>query len=372
MRAWVSVWFNLMGGFAALATLALASCGGRVAATGDAVPPQDAQVDALPDSADAMTDSANDSANYAPPGAGVTNCGPGGTGSESCSTSLEVTGGSFYRSYDPVFYADKSYPATISTFRLDKYEITVGRFRQFVTAVVGGWRPAPGSGKHTHLNGGNGLSATGGGYEAGWDSSWTSSLAASDADWNTNLKYMCDEAAASSTWTPSGGSNESKAITCETWYEAYAFCIWDGGFLPSEAEWNYAAAGGGGVNGQRVYPWSSPSTSATADCSFANYFAGARCSVGGVNDVGSESPKGDGAYGQADLAGNVFEWNLDSFVSPYVNPCIDCVNLTPAVERVFRGGGIAYNSTALLTAARNVYQQEDRTYRNGARCARAP
>ena len=39
------------------------------------------------------------------------------------------------------------------------------------------------------------------------------------------------------------------------WYEAIAFCAWDGGFLPTETEWHYAASGG---SAQRAYPWSSP------------------------------------------------------------------------------------------------------------------
>jgi hypothetical protein len=34
------------------------------------------------------------------------------------------------------------------------------------------------------------------------------------------------------TWTSSPGNNELKPIVCANWYEAYAFCIWDGGFLP--------------------------------------------------------------------------------------------------------------------------------------------
>jgi formylglycine-generating enzyme len=53
---------------------------------------------------------------------------------ESCCTSLEVVGGTFYRIYSndgsgPQGEAD---PASVSTFLLDKYLVTVGRFRQFV------------------------------------------------------------------------------------------------------------------------------------------------------------------------------------------------------------------------------------------------
>jgi formylglycine-generating enzyme required for sulfatase activity len=37
-----------------------------------------------------------------------------------------------------------------------------------------------------------------------------------------------------------------------SWYEAAAFCISDGGFLPSEVEGDYAAAAG---SEQRAYAW---------------------------------------------------------------------------------------------------------------------
>jgi len=227
----------------------------------------------------------------------MTSCGTVG---DSCCTSNEVPGGTYDRSYDGFTYTDESHPATVSDFRLDSYEVTVGRFRQFVIAWTppdgsAGWSPAQGAGKHTHLNGGRGLASTGGGFEGGWDTSWNGYLATTADDWNGKLGR--------GTWTATAGSNEKLPTTMVDWYEAYAFCIWDGGFLPSESEWNYAAAGG---SEQRAYPWSTPYPpgSTAIACTDANYNG---CPEGAPNAVGSESPAGDGKWGQSDLAGNVWE-----------------------------------------------------------------
>jgi formylglycine-generating enzyme required for sulfatase activity len=138
---------------------------------------------------------------------------------------------------------------------MDKYDVTVGRFRRFVAAWNNGngYIPLPGWGKHSHLNGGlglvnsTGLADGGTAYENGWD------LAYPIAPTNANLTSCT----AGFTWTNAPGSQENLPITCINWYEAYAFCIWDGGFLPSEAEWEYAAhqrsrelrAGGHGETG---------------------------------------------------------------------------------------------------------------------------
>ncbi len=115
--------------------------------------------------------------------AGVTNCGAGGSGSESCCTSLPVTGGTFDRTYTnsgagATGLAD---PATVSAFRLDKYLVTVGRFRQYVNYLTSasGAPPANGSGIHTHLNAGRGLANSGspGTYETGWNATDWNALA---------------------------------------------------------------------------------------------------------------------------------------------------------------------------------------------------
>jgi sulfatase modifying factor 1 len=253
----------------------------------------------------------------------------------------------------------------VTAFRLDRYEVTVGRFRPFVAAMAAGFMPAAGAGKHVHLNLGQGLNATGGGHEPGWVASWNGNLATTTSAWNTKL--------AIGTWTPAPGGNERLPITGISWYDAYAFCIWDGGFLPSDAEWNYAAAGG--VE-QRAYPWSPafpPGSSAIScgnawysGCSSATTPAGAPIPVGGL------SPGGDGKWGQADLAGNVYEWVLDWSVS-YVNPCNDCVNVTPVANtgKVIRGGSVTSSSFQVLTGARGAAYVAGSFPDIGVRCARA-
>ncbi|HXC24501.1 MAG TPA: SUMF1/EgtB/PvdO family nonheme iron enzyme, partial [Gemmatimonadaceae bacterium] len=153
---------------------------------------------------------------------------------------------------------------------------------------------------------------------------------------------------------------------CVDWYEAYAFCIWDGGFLPSEAEWNEAAAGG---RDQRAYPWSAayPPGSTAISCTYANYSA---CS-GAPNAVGSE-PAGAGKWGQLDLSGNVWEWNLDWYAD-YVTPCTDCANLTDsALYRTLRGGDFSKDASVLLVSTRDNNLPTYRYVNLGIRCARVP
>src|SRR3954463_13384126 len=66
------------------------------------------------------------------------NCGA--SGNDNCCNSLMVPGGTYYRSFDvagDINSGNQSFPATVSAFRLDKYEVTVGRFRAFVAANQG-------------------------------------------------------------------------------------------------------------------------------------------------------------------------------------------------------------------------------------------
>jgi formylglycine-generating enzyme required for sulfatase activity len=289
----------------------------------------------------------------------------GSSSNDGCCVNSLVVGGDYYRGYNGSNYTDTGYPATVADFRLDKYEVTVGRFRNFVTAYVAGWRPPTNGGKHTHLFAGAGLKA-GAGNEPGWDSSWTSGLPTTQAGWNTNL------GAAGGTWT---SANENVPIDLVNWREAYAFCIWDGGFLPSEAEWNYAAAGG---NEHRYYAWSNPASSTTISSSYAVYYDG---TAHPLASVGSK-PSGKGKWNQLDLLGNTYEWVMDQGnaiaasggnpVIPYATPCDNCMTTSTDGKRIVRGGHATTADYDLVVARRWSNAETGRGTLFGFRCAYEP
>jgi formylglycine-generating enzyme required for sulfatase activity len=184
----------------------------------------------------------------------------------------------------------------------------------------------------------------------------------------TDVNLECDLGYA--TWTTSAGSSESLPINCVNWWESYGFCIWDGGFLPSEAEWEYAAAGG---SEQREYPWGAtdPATSsqyAIFGCYYPNG-SGACTGLANVAPVGTPT-QGAGAWTQLDLAGDMLEWNLDGYASGYADPCRDCALLAAASDRVVRGSGFGPGASYLRPPQRNHINPAARDYSLGLRCAR--
>jgi formylglycine-generating enzyme len=273
-----------------------------------------------------------------------------------------VSGGGYFRSYDPVgdaFSGNQNFPATISSFHLDKYEVTVGRFRAFVASAHGTQEHPPevGSGTHPNLPG------------SGWQETWNTNLEQGTAALQAAIKCS----STFQTWTDLPGGNDNRPMNCITWYEAMAFCIWDGGYLPTEAEWNFAAAGG---EEQRAYPWSIPSISTEIDPSHAGYFDGTDCVGDGkpgctltdLYPVGIH-PRGDGRWGQSDLAGGVSEYVLD-WAASYKTDCIDCANLSPSDFLRLRGG----SSSQLVGSQRTGFRQTTLPSRRGndlgVRCAR--
>jgi sulfatase modifying factor 1 len=178
-----------------------------------------------------------------------------------------VPGGTFNRDNDP------SFPATVDDFKLDMYEVTVGRFRAFVNAggATQANPPPPGAGAHPLIVG------------TGWDPDWNMYYLPSDRA-ALEAGLLCSREYRTQTWTGSAGANENYPINCVDWYQAFAFCAWDGGRLSTEVEWNYAAAGG---SEQREYPWgdSTPNTSlAVFECGIDGFYG---CTFADILPVGS-------------------------------------------------------------------------------------
>jgi formylglycine-generating enzyme required for sulfatase activity len=267
-------------------------------------------------------------------------------GDESCCTSLPVAGGSFKRDFDGQDFDDDSYPATIRSFLLDKYEVTVGRMRQFANAY-----------NELSLKDGQGKSA----YIVN-DGGWNTSFAMPKDRDELVSQLKCD----GGTWSdiPASNSDNNLPINCVPFAVAYAFCIWDGGRLPTEAEWNYAAAGG---DEQRVYPWKTPVSGPPITSAYANYM-----SLDNPDPlptaVGSKNP-GAGRWGQLDLSGNVAEWTLD-YSASYPEECSDCLNSTPAAARAYRGGSYLSDEFTTVVSVRSDVGPTQRYSYIGFRCAR--
>jgi formylglycine-generating enzyme required for sulfatase activity len=249
-------------------------------------------------------------------------------------------------------------PATVQDFRLDAYEVTVGRFRRFVAAYTDPAMIPESAGKDPNT-------PSDPGWSHGDNDIW---MPADRTALVTSISTCSDE-----TWTDNPGGNETKPINCVNWYQAAAFCIWDGARLPTEAEWNYAAAGGAE---QRLYPWGN--TAPANDSALANYCYQSDpledCSgVNRIKPVGSILA-GNGRWYQADLAGNVAEWVADWYANEYPACPSACVDLNASSEhRVVRNGSYYDPASFLTTVSRHAaYPYYDYSSLWGMRCARAP
>jgi formylglycine-generating enzyme required for sulfatase activity len=131
-------------------------------------------------------------------------------------------------------------------------------------------------------------------------------------------------------------------VTNVTWEMANAYCTWADRRLPTEAEWEKAAAGNPDKKQEPVYPWGNE-----IDCLKANYQGktGNTYCIGNTTEVATY-PDGISPFGVLDMAGNVWEWVSDWYNIDYYKlkiPWSDPLGPQNGRERVIRGG--AWNTT---------------------------
>jgi iron(II)-dependent oxidoreductase len=162
-----------------------------------------------------------------------------------------------------------------------------------------------------------------------------------------------------------------RAMIHVCWYEAEAYCNWAGRRLPTELEWEVAAAcepGGKGVfDRKRRFPWGDdPPRPGHANLEWWH---------GGPVDVGA-FPGGDSAFGCRQMIGNVWEWTASDFL-PYpgfvVDPYQDYSRPWFGTHKVLRGGCWTTRGRLLRNTWRNFYTPDRRDVLAGFRtCARRP
>jgi len=272
---------------------------------------------------------------------------------QDCCASDIVEGGEYLRSYDGDTFADDTFPATISSFRLDRFEVTVGRFRAFLDDDYA--IPMNNElGNHPLI------------LDIQWRQEWSASVASQAAALAADVKSC-----GNSTYTDAPSGKDAHPVNCVSWYEAWMFCHWDGGWLPTEAEWNYAAAGG---DEQREFSWgpSAPEDISNQASVCLSYTAAGACIDHGAPRAVGTFPDHHGLYCQMDLTGNLQEWTNDAWESPYlIANCVDCMDSTYGTGRPTRGGDYNDDFFELRTGFRKNRAAAERDGNRGFRCARA-
>jgi formylglycine-generating enzyme required for sulfatase activity len=138
--------------------------------------------------------------------------------------------------------------------------------------------------------------------------------------------------------SPGGENRESHPLNCIDWYTARAFCQFEGGDLPSEAQWQYAASKAG------------RSAELDETCAGCDVKSSLPLAVDDPLLAGDVTP-----LGVRGLFGNLEEWALDSF-QPLDSACWNAATLSDplcwevnAPERTLVGSNFDTNTSAWRT-----------------------
>ncbi|MGA9116042.1 MAG: formylglycine-generating enzyme family protein [Bacteroidota bacterium] len=216
----------------------------------------------------------------------------------------------------------------VSSFYMDRYEVTVEQFGRFVGATS--YR----------------TDAEKEGSSLVWDDSWFQERE------GINWRHNCRGEAA-------GEAGQQHPVVHVSWNDAASYARWAGKRLPTEAEWEYAARGGTRSRGYRYSGSDTP-----GDVAWYHENSGNR-----THPVGKKRPNELGLY---DMTGNVLEWCSDRYAEDYYSGSPERDPKGPASGKniVRRGGSWNWPVQYLRLAARDNTPPSFWFYQLGFRCSR--
>jgi formylglycine-generating enzyme required for sulfatase activity len=175
---------------------------------------------------------------------------------------------------------------------------------------------------------------------------------------------------------PKSGYDDHPVIEV-SWYGAAAYCRWTGGWLPTEAQWEYAARGPEGY----TFPWGDELDGTRlnyCDASCAEAFPDWQWAdesfddgYAGTAPVGSY-PEGASWCGALDLAGNVVEWTADWYGEYPSGRQENPTGPSAGKYRVSPGSSWVGSWSRVRAASRSPVRPDRRNFSRGFRCVASP
>ncbi len=181
----------------------------------------------------------------------------------------------------------------------------------------------------------------------------------------TNAQYQTCVTASVCGRSPYTGNDdyndENQPVVGIDWNGAVTYCEWAGGRLPTEAEWEYAARGPGGL----IYPWGNDWQTGLVNCE-ENVCQDDYTYTAPVGSF----PAATSWVGALDMAGNVWEWVADWYDAEYYarSPNENPTGPEDGQYRVLRGGSWASFASRSRSSYRQRLNPSTWNFNRGFRC----